>query len=286
MMNSKYDINQEQLFNLCKYPCKYRVPAFRIFGNLFYVGNADVGAHIIDTGDGLILIDTTFPSTSALLIQSIWELGFKPGDIRMILHTHGHFDHFGATELLVQLSGATTYLGKEDAEMFRQRPELALCDCCSGYAYAEPFVPDVELVDQDCISLGNTVVRAIATPGHSAGVMSFFFDVTDGKNTYRAGLCGGAGVNTLTAGFMERYHIYGAREQYLHSLEKLRGQRVDITLGNHSGQNHTLEKRRQMQKCPDSPNPFVDPGEWNSFLDTASGIFQQMLVDEQRIDCQ
>ena len=68
---------------------------FSIFGNLYFVGNADVGSYLIDTGDGLILIDTAYPTTRALLVQSIWEAGFNPGDIKYILHTHGHFDHFG-----------------------------------------------------------------------------------------------------------------------------------------------------------------------------------------------
>jgi metallo-beta-lactamase class B len=82
-----------------RYPYRYAVKPFCIYGNLFFVGNSDVSAHLIDTGDGLILIDTTYPTTAAMLIQSIWEVGFNPKDIKYIIHTHGHYDHFGATEL-------------------------------------------------------------------------------------------------------------------------------------------------------------------------------------------
>lgn len=215
-MASEYDMNPEKLAGLYKYPEKYRVVPFRIFGNLYYVGNSDVGAHLIDSGDGLILIDTAYPSTAALLVQSIWELGFRPEDIRIILHTHGHFDHFGGTALMKALSGARTFLGEADAKMFREEPQLALCADCRGYAYTEPFAPDVEIRDGDFIALGNTRIKAVATPGHTDGVMSYFFDVSDGTRTLRAGLFGGAGVNTMTSGFIARYHNASAsRRKYV-----------------------------------------------------------------------
>ncbi|MEQ2427897.1 MBL fold metallo-hydrolase [Enterocloster hominis (ex Hitch et al. 2024)] len=281
-MATEFDMDIKKLYGLYKYPEKYRVLPFRIFGNLYYVGNADVGAHLIDSGDGLILIDTTYPSTAALLIQSIWELGFRPEDIRIILHTHGHFDHFGGTALIKALSGARTFLGEADARMFCEQPQLALCADCRGYAYTEPFVPDVEIRDGDIISLGNTEIKAVATPGHTDGVMSFFFDVTDGTNVLRAGLFGGAGVNTMTSDFNARYHNSQCRRQFPESLEKIRNEKVDITLGNHAAQNHTLEKYEKMKSQKDGDNPFIDSGEWQEFIRSAGANFQRMLLAEQR----
>lgn len=280
-MATEYDMDPEKLTGLYKYPEKYRVLPFRIYGNLYYVGNADVCAHLIDSGDGLILIDTTYPSTAALLVQSIWELGFRPEDIRIILHTHGHFDHFGGTALMKALSGARTYLGAADAKMFRENPELALCADCSGYAYTEPFTPDVEIRDGDCITLGNTSIKAVATPGHTDGVMSFFFEVTDKKKTLRAGLFGGAGVNTMTSDFMARYHNVQCRKQFPESLEKVRNEKVDITLGNHASHNHTLEKYGKMRRRREEDNPFIDSGEWPDFIRCAGENFCRMILAEQ-----
>ena len=174
-MPSKYAFIAEQHEHFYRYPEQYRMTPFRIFGNLYFVGNADVGSHLIDTGDGLVLIDTTYPTTKALLVQSIWEMGFDPANIKYILHTHGHFDHFGGTALMVSLSGAKTFLGKPDAEMFRTRPEMALI-ANSLHSYAEVFTPDVELVDGEIVTLGNTKIRAISTPGHTMGVMTYLFD--------------------------------------------------------------------------------------------------------------
>lgn len=116
----------EKYEDFYKYPHKYYMTPFRIFGNLYFVGNQDVGAYLLNTSEGLILIDTTYPTTRALLIQSIWEAGFDPRNIRYILHTHGHFDHFGATDLIVSLSGAKTFLGAEDARMVPGAPGIGL----------------------------------------------------------------------------------------------------------------------------------------------------------------
>jgi metallo-beta-lactamase class B len=278
-MPSKYAFIPEKYDHFYRYPEQYRLTPFKIFGNLYFVGNADVGCHLLDTGDGLILIDTGYPTTRPLLVQSIWEMGFNPTDIRYILHTHGHFDHFGGTALMCSLSGAKTYLGAPDAEMFRKRPEMSLISC-SKYSYTELFTPDVELNDGDVVSLGNAKIRAVSTPGHTMGVMTYIFEVTDGRETHTAGLYGGSGVNTLCRDSIEEFLNPQWRDYYLNSLEKVRREPVDIMLGNHTGQNKTKEKYQQMCDHPDGGNPFIDPEEWNRFLDTYRDLYRQMLQDE------
>jgi metallo-beta-lactamase class B len=279
MKTSKYDFIPANYEDFYRHPEKYCVPAFRIFGNLFFTGNADVGSYLIDSGAGLILIDTTYPTTQALLIQSIWELGFSPKDIKIILHTHGHFDHFGATALLKSLSGAKLYLGERDARNFRDRPELALLDC-GRHAYQELFVPDVELADGDIIRLGNAAIRAVATPGHSDGVMSFFFDISDGDRTLAAGLHGGAGMNSLNRNFIAKYGNTHSRAEFVASLAKVHDEKLDIVLGNHSAQNDTLGKLKRWRGKDAGSNPFVDPGEWARLIDGLKARFDQMLDDE------
>ena len=90
---------------ICCRPWEFRVEPFRIAGNVHYVGNSDVSSHLIDTGDGLILLDTAFPQTVYLLLESVRRLGFRPDDLRWIVHCHGHYDHFGGTRALGELTG-------------------------------------------------------------------------------------------------------------------------------------------------------------------------------------
>lgn len=279
-MSSKYAFQVSSHEHFYKYPEEYYVKPFRIFANLYFVGNKDVGSYLFDTEEGLILIDTTYPTSRAQMVQSIWEAGFDPRNIRYILHTHGHFDHFGTTKFLQSLSGAKTFLGAEDAKMFRTRPELALI-ADSRHAFLDLFEPDVLLEDGDVIQLGSTKIRAVSTPGHTMGVISYFAELTEQGETHLAGLYGGIGLNTLCRDSIVKFGTEAWREHYIASLRKVRKEPVDLVLGNHTGQNHTLEKYAQMQKEPKAPNPFIRPKEWLEFLDGAEARYLHMLAEEQ-----
>ncbi len=280
MLVSKYEFNVKSREDFYMYPEKYRVEPFRIYGNLYYTGNKSVGSHLIDTGEGLILIDTTYPTTSAMLVQSIWELGFDPKDIRYIIHTHGHFDHIGGTAFLKELSGAKTCLGEGDAVMFVERPELVLTRNC-GCSYFKPFEPDLIMKDGDIITLGNTSIRIVSTPGHSDGVISFFFETEENGVRLTAGMHGGAGLNTLCRTFIERFNRTKCREEFLEGIERVYEEPVDIMLGNHAGHNRTVEKRQLMIQNPEGANPFIDPTEWKRYLDTVKKRYEIMLKEEE-----
>ena len=260
------------------YPAKYYIKPFSIFGKLWFVGNADVGSYLIDSGKGLILIDTTYPTTRDLLIQAIWEAGFNPRDIKYILHTHGHYDHFGTTAFLKDLSGAKTVLGVEDARMFKERPELALIQ--DGYLKKMPlFSPDIELEDGDIISLGNIDIKAVSVPGHTMGTMAYFFELEENGEKQLAGLFGGIGFNTLTKEFSEKYQVPEYRINFIRSLEKVKDVPVSITLGNHTEQAHMLEKRDKMLQSKDN-NPFIDILEWRAFITNTKNDYLAMLEKE------
>jgi len=96
--------------------------------------------------------------------------------------------------------------------------------------------------------------------------MSFFFDVTDGQTTLRAASFGGVGLLTMHKPYCRRDHLpENMSEVMLHSIQKVKNEKVDIVLGNHPAQNNTLGKRQQMIEKSQT-NPFIDPDEWRSFL--------------------
>lgn len=275
-MRSKYAFDKRNLKTMYEEPWKLALGAFRVFGNLYFVGNRDGASWLVDSGAGLILFDTNYPTADTLLIDSIWSLGFNPRDIVAIFHTHGHFDHFGATMLLKALSGAKTYLGEKDAEMFESRPVLAHTQD-GDYAFLPVFRPDVRIKDGDVFSIGKTTIRCCACPGHSPGATSYFFDVTDGKRMLTAGLHGGAGLNTLCRTYCEEYGV-NWREDFLASLCGAMNEKVDIFLGNHTPQNDTAGKRARM--LAGETDAFVDSGAWKAFHEGMICKFQTMLDDE------
>lgn len=199
------------------------------------------------------------------MLENIRVLGFGPEDVRIIIHSHGHYDHFGCTEAIKSLSGARVYMSLVDTQLLREMPERALVHH-SCVPNAKIAWPDIELEDGDHIRMGNTDITCILSPGHTFGTMSFFFDVSDGRQTLRAGYLGGAGFLTMYKAYCSWYHLPQTKCTAMkETIQKLWNEKVDITLGNHPSQNNTLGKRKFMIENPDS-NPFVNPKSWHIFL--------------------
>ena len=249
--------------DICMRPWEFAVEPFRILGNLYYVGNKNVSSHVIDTGQGLILLDTAFPQTVYLLLESVRKLGFSPDEIHTIVHCHGHYDHFGGTRAIVELTGAQTALGRADLGILTQRPELSWAPQY-GVEFYETFDVDLPLDDGSNFSLGNTTIECLGIPGHTPGAMAYFFQIEDGGQSYRVGIHGGPGLNTLTPEYLDKYGLpYSRRSDYMRSLDRLKEREVDVFIGAHPGQNQTLAKWAWMRE---GINPFVDPAAWPAYL--------------------
>lgn len=108
--------------NLWPQPHTFWLEPFRVEGNLYFIGNKEIACYLIDTGEGLIILDTGYENCSGQFFNSIWSLGFDPRDVRMIFHTHNHQDHIASTNLLVQLSGARTYMSETDGRAMVESP--------------------------------------------------------------------------------------------------------------------------------------------------------------------
>ena len=250
-----------------RHPMNYKLDAFQIFGNLYYVGDKKVCMHLINTGDGLILFDSGYGNTLHMILASIRSLGFHPEHLRYIIHSHGHYDHFGSGEDLRRLYSCKIFMSKADTDMLRKSPQSALIEW-GPHPYDQICWPDVELEDDEVISLGNTKIRCVLTPGHTIGTMTFFFDVTDGDNTLRVGYFGGAGFMTMYQDYCKQFNLpLDLNKKMRESIKRVWPEHVDIMLGNHPSQNCTLEKRAWMIEHPDT-NPFINPKAWHIFLKT------------------
>ena len=134
-----------------------------------------------------------------------------------------------------------------------------------SFPYAEVPVFDHEIEDEEIFEFGNVKIRCVLTPGHSPGVLSFFFDVKDNGNTYLAGLFGGAGINALSLPYIAHNEDSpDCPRQMLQSLERIWNEPVVVHLGNHPYNSRTMEKRRQ--QLQEGGNPFIAPDSWHTFL--------------------
>lgn len=267
---SRYWMDQESRY----------VHPFRIYGNVWYVGDSWVCVHLIDTGEGLLLIDSGCCGATAMLVNAIWEAGFNPADVKWIVHSHGHVDHYGGANFFKKMFGTRLYLGEPDARMFRERPEIAAVHQSRNDAdYL--FQPDYEIREGDVLTFGNTAMTFYMVPGHTDGCIACFFDAYDGAEKKRCGYYGGFGFNTLQKAYLLEIGDtrYNTRKVYLESLAKVRDQKVDIFLGNHCINNQTLERHRRQLEDPEGPNPFIDPDQWGWYLDQKRDELLAFMAD-------
>ena len=177
------------------------------------------------------------------------------------------------------MTGAKTYIGKGDRDMV-EKGILTWAEHFDA-PYQEAFKPDVLLEDGDHVSLGETDILCLSTPGHTEGTLSFFFDVTDGEETFRAGMHGGVGLNTLNAKYMKENGIpEEMRERFFAGIERLKGERVEIFLGNHVGNNDTAGKLARV--AAGEKNAFICPEEWIPFLNARAKELNDLMAKEER----
>lgn len=256
--SAKYNKNHAAFF---AEPSIEYIEPFKMADDLYYVGDKLVCIHLIRTDEGLILLDAGYPQSKHLLFASIIRLGFDPADVRWIILTHAHTDHFGAANEFRNLYGTKVALSRVDAESMREKPFRAV----GSFATVPMPVIDRELEDGEIFSFGGKEIRCVLTPGHTLGTMSFFFNVTEGGKTYLAGQFGGAGINALKLPFMLHFELpLDMPQRMIESLDMIKDEPVEVQLGNHPYNSKTLQKRARQLK--EGGNPFVDPTTWPEFV--------------------
>lgn len=127
-------------------PWEGTFPPFRMYGNLYFVGTQPASVHIVDTGEGLCMLDTGYQHSLYIVLDNMYRMGLNPHDVKLILLTHGHIDHFGATRALRELTGAKIALGAADREYATGELDLSYAKELD-MTYTETFDPDILLSD-------------------------------------------------------------------------------------------------------------------------------------------
>lgn len=262
---------------------EHLIKSVKITDNVYFVGTYDwsSSSHLIDTGDGLILIDSGFPYAMDLVLENIEKFGFELSDIKYLLISHGHYDHMGSSLVLREKYGTTLCLGAQDRLYANGELDLTWAKEL-GFEYTLPFEPDILLNDGDEIALGNTKIKCYHTPGHTPGTMSYVFNTTYNNEDYVCATFGGAGVNTMEKNFIEKYSLsYDCRDDFRNSLRKMAKIKVDIHLGNHPFNSKTKQKIELWENNPLINNPFIDSSEWQEFLNSCEKNLDNLIAKEK-----
>jgi metallo-beta-lactamase class B len=158
-------------------------PPEKIYGDSYLVGFGGMSVALIDTGDGLVLVDGALPQAAPAILANVRKLGFDPKDIKYILSTEPHFDHAGGLAALARDTGATVVASARGVEGLRLGKHAA-DDPQLAYGGSWPAVTTAMRVmaDGEVLKLGKLGITAHATPGHTMGSMSWSWPACEGAS--------------------------------------------------------------------------------------------------------
>jgi metallo-beta-lactamase class B len=232
------------LADLMKIPAP---PPGKAFDNLYFVGSKWVSTWAITTSDGIVLIDAMDNEEEAARIVEggLKTLGLDPAKIRTIIVTHGHGDHYGGADYFAKKYGSRIVASDTDWTMMETKLEF------DSDLWGRPPKRDVSVADGQKVTLGETTIDILITPGHTMGTISPLFDVRSGSQKHRVLLWGGTGFNFGKR--PERMQAY--IDATARALNIARQQGVDVLISNHDHFDGAVGKLAA--KTPDGPNPFV-----------------------------
>ena len=220
-------------------------PPHKVIGNVYYVGSEQLASFLITTPAGHILINSSFETTVPVIRAAVEKLGFKFGDIKILLGSHAHGDHMEGDALVKQLTGAQVMAMEQDVPALRtMRPG------------GKEHPIDRVLKDGDEVTLR----------------------LQDGAMSYNVAILGSIGVNPGYV-LVNNKDYPDIADDYVKSFKALRSLPVDVFLGAHGSFYDLTTKYAQLEKG--GANPFIDPAGFKAHLDRQEKNFTARL-DEQK----
>ena len=250
-------------------------PAFRIAGNLYYVGSQDLGSYLIATPRGLILINSSYQASVPLIEKSVESLGFHFSDIKILLISHAHDDHCAGSEQIIRLTGAKYYVMDGDVAVVESGGRA---DFQYGAEKAHHYPPahvDRILHDGSTVSFGGTVLTAHLTAGHTRGTTTWTLDETENGRILHMVIVGSPNVNP-------GYKLVGNKtypqiaSDYKRGFAVLHKLPCDIFLGAHGSYFDLVEKYPRWKAGDKSA--FIDPGGYKAYIADREQAFLNELA--------
>ena len=249
-------------------------PPHRMIGNIYYVGSRGLASYLITTSAGHILINSNLKTSVPMIRASIEKLGFHFSDVKILLISHAHFDHDAGSAEIKQLTGAEYMVmdgdvgvvesgGKSDFQ-YGNDPALA---------YPASKVDRV-LHDGDEVKLGDTVLTAHKTAGHTRGCTTWSLKVSEAGKNYDAVIVGSPNVNpgyklVNNVGYPE------IADDYTRGFRVLKSLPCDVFLGAH-GSYYGLEAKYARLKTGGA-NPYIDPDGYKNYVADREQAFLSQL---------
>lgn len=247
---------------------------FRVVGNLYYVGTYDLAVFLITTPQGHMLVNTGVNDSAGYIRASIEKLGFKYSDIKLLLATHGHWDHVAAMAQIKRDTGARMLMHEDDADLVESGGSMDYRFPNGRGPVYEPVKVDQRLKEGDKVSLGGTELAVLHHPGHTKGSTSFTFKTSDAGRDYNVLIVNMGSINPgVNVNFMPAFATID--KAYLGTLERQKQLRPDVWVSSHAPQFNLYQKRKPGD--PYDPNRFVDPDGYGAKIQFYEKLFRAAL---------
>ena len=253
-------------------------PAFRIAGNLYYVGSKGLANYLITTPQGHILINSDLEANVPLIRASVEKLGFKFADIKILLISHAHWDHDAASATIKQATGAKYMVMEGDVPVVESGGKSDFQYGNTPSSLYPPTKVDRVLHDGDEVRLGDAVLVARLTPGHTKGCTTWTMKVTDGGKTYNVAIVGSPNVNPGYK-LVNNPQYPTIAGDYQKMFDVLKALPCDIFLGAHG--NYFDMEAKQARMTKGGPNPFIDPEGYKKFVTDKEQEFRAELAKQK-----
>ena len=253
---------------------------FQIADNLYYVGSKDLGSYLVVTPAGNIQINSNLESSPALIRESVQQLGFRFEDIKILLISHAHFDHDAGSAEIKRLTGAQYMVMDADVPAVESGG-------AKDFHYPNDTYPaahvDRVLHDGDEVKLGNAVLVAHKTAGHTRGCTTWTLRAGIGGRLRDVVIVGSWNVNSgyrLVDRPGKPASYPGIAADYAHGFAVLKKLPCDVFLGAH-GQYFDMLNKLARIKAGAGEEVWIDPAGYRAAVAEREQAFTAELARQQ-----
>lgn len=217
----------------------------KVFDNLYFVGSKIHSSWALTSSEGIILIDTLFTYNSEEeIVGGLKKLGLDPAKVKFVIITHAHGDHVGGAKLLQDRFGSHIVMGGPDWDSIEKS--------VNGYPLGKPK-RDIVADDGQKITLGDTTVTIVTTPGHTPGTLSMIFTVKDKGRPLTVAYSGGTAFNFPST--VPNFDIYINSQRKMAAAAAAAN--ATILMSNHSEFDGAVSKIKMLAgRKAGEPHPF------------------------------
>jgi len=250
-------------------------PPFKIVGNVYYVGTRGLASYLITTSQGHILINSNLESSVPQIPSSIEKLGFHLSDVKILLISHAHWDHDAGSAEIKKLTHAQYMVMAGDVPVVESGGKDDFQYGNSPSNLYPPAKVDRVLHDGDEVRLGEVVLTAHLTAGHTKGCTTWTLKAKDEGKSYNVVIVGSPNVNPGYK-LVNNTKYPEIASDYEHMFRKLKQLPCDVFLGAHGGY---FEMEAKFAKLNNGgANPFVDPDGYKKFVSEKEQAFRAELA--------